>query len=122
MDTLEQIEATLIGAANLMDLARSIVNGPPYFVYVTSGPICLDIDGDEAVIGWYDDDTYRDFRFPANMLLMSLADIKAWKKSEKEKYDEKEKAQRAARDEQETEREMMILHDLMVKYSVKPAP
>lgn len=130
MKTLEDLQSAVDFSVGLIDRARFITEGAPFFMIAEEEFAKIVIDGEMATLFWpeinggyYAGDgcmERQNCSFPASLLLLSLSELKAWKLSEQARHDakERENSERAKRERAVVDRqlELSMLAALKAKY------
>ena len=130
MKSLKEIEVVISQNDELIERAKMILGGAPYFTYVPEEQyVRLNIEDDLAKLVWpeshsgyYDSCSIEEQSkdFPAELLLMTRPEIEFWTAEQKRIYEAEQKVQRerqAKRNaEMQREKELAALAALKVKY------
>lgn len=127
--SMTHLEAAVSEADHILERARLISEGAPYWMNSDDDFSKLSIEGEEAVLYWPEAESgyynscsieRQSVRFPAALLLMTVEEIGVWKVEQRRLYDanQKAKAERdaKARAEQQTAMELQTLAALKAKY------
>lgn len=126
---MEHIKRTLEEADHILQCARLITEGAPFWMRADDTFASITIQGDVAELSWpeaesgyYNSCSIESQRvtFPAELLLMTVDQIGTWKIEQRAKYDaeQKEQKERNAREaaERQTALEIRTLAALKAKY------
>jgi len=125
--TIAQI---LYEANQILDRAKIITVDAPFWMGAEREEFAkIVIDGDKATLSWPEVESgyynscsieIQSVTFPSELLLMSIDEIKVWKKDQRAKYDAEQKAQQdrdmRERAERQTALELQTLAVLQKKY------
>lgn len=130
MTAILDIAIAISEVEQILERAFLITDGPPFFMIAEQEYARISVDGDEATLIWpeYAGGYYagdgsietQSIKFPAELLLMSIDQLKVWKAAHRKQYDDNEKAKREfearARAAQRTAEELRLLAALKEKY------
>lgn len=127
--TIVDLSQTLLDGFEILEKARAITHGAPFFMRCDEDFGEVSIDGDTALLQWpevcsgyYNDCSIetQSVSFPANLLLMTMDEIKAWKEAEVAKHcaevARKEENERLVRERTQRMNEISLLARLKEKY------
>jgi hypothetical protein len=127
--TIADLQNTLSDAARILERAKMITEGAPFWMICDDDFAEILIDGEGACLRWpeahsgyYDSCSIeaQSCSFPAALLLMSVDEIKAWKVEQRSIYDAEQKAKNEREAQQraadQTANELRTLAALKAKY------
>lgn len=129
----DHMQDTLYDAYQIVERAKLITDGPPFWMCCDDDFAEVIINGAQATLRWpeahsgyYDSCSIevQTVSFPSELLLMSVDEIKKWKIEQREKYDADQQAKKErealVRAENTRLKELELFASLQAKYGSMP--